>query len=413
MPCETFPVSPIAYEAKGAGSRVSVHAPTLPTREAWITRWMRAHPRIVDVVVVAVCTCLQHAALAGADEQVKCSAYVALGIASAALLWRRRFPFTVLVIVTVVAAVRLLISPELTYQALPSAFALYAVAARRSTGRAALGYLLSVALPALATPILALRQSAPFSPNILDPLALMALALGIALRARRQRNDSLITLMQQRAERAALAERARITAEMHDIVAHSLTVMIALAGGARTGWDKHPERAREALDRLGDVGATALGEMQRILRVLRTNDNELHEGLHDSGHNVPSLEELVGVFRAAGLPVTLSRQGATAGRDPVLETTIHRIVQESLTNALRYAENATVVRVELTTTPSAIEVAVVDDGAPGSRRPTVGAGVGLLGIRERAAAFGGTSTAGPLAGGGWRTYARLPSRRMT
>ncbi len=383
---------------------------TLRPQEARITHWMHAHPRIIDWIVVLLCTGLQRIALTFTGEPMNWGAYVALGIAAAALLWRRRFPFTVLITVTAVAAVSLLISPDLAYQGLPSAFALYVVAARQSTGRAALGYLVAVALPALATLFQGLSESAPFSPSILDPLALLALALGIAVRARRQRHESLIALMEQRVERAALAERARITAEMHDVVAHSITVMIALAGGARTAWDKHPERAREALDHLGDVGATALGEMQRILRVLRANDSDLDEALHESGHNVPSLEELVEVFRAAGLPVTLSRHGATAMDDPALETTIHRIVQESLTNTLRYAEGATEVRVEVTTTPSAIEVTVTDDGHPDAGRPTVGAGVGLTGIRERAAAFGGTSTAGPLAGGGWRTHTQLPSR---
>ena len=330
---------------------------TLRPQEARITRWMHAHPRIIDWIVVLLCTGLQRIALTFTGEPVNWGAYVALGIAGAALLWRRRFPFTVLIAVTAVAAVSLLISPDLAYQGLPSPFALYAVAARQSTARAALGYLVAVALPALATLIQGLRESAPFSPSILDPLALLALALGIAVRARRQRHESLTALLEQR------AERARITAEMH-----------------------------------------------RILRVLRANDSDLDEALHESGHNVPSLEELVEVFRAAGLPVTLSRHGATAMDDPALQTTIHRIVQESLTNALRYAEGATEVRVEVTATPSAIEVTVTDDGHPDSGRPTVGAGVGLTGIRERAAAFGGTSTAGPLEGGDWRTHTQLPSR---
>lgn len=386
----------------------NVVPPPLPAGDARIAQLMRTHPKVVDWIVVLACTGLQRLALIFAGEPVNWAAYVSLAAAAVALFWRRRFPFTVLIIVTAIAAVGMLVNPDLAYQGLPAAFALYAVAASQSTTKAVLGYAVAVGLPALIVLAQGLWQSTPFSPSILDPLALLALALGIAVRARRERRESFAALIQQRADHAALAERARITAEMHDVVAHSITVMIALAGGARSAWDKHPERAREALDHLNDVGATALAEMQRILRVLRTDDAALDRSLHESGHNVQPLEELVEVFRSAGLPVTLSRQGSTEINDPALQTTIHRIVQESLTNALRYAQGATDVHVKVASTASGIEITVTDDGRPLPDRPTVGAGVGLTGIRERAAAFGGSSTAGPLDSGGWRTHVRMP-----
>ncbi|MFT4234625.1 MAG: histidine kinase [Microbacterium sp.] len=369
---------------------------------------MRAHPRIIDWIVVLASSGLQRVALIFTGEPINWIAYLALAAAAVALFWRRRYPFAVLLVVTAIASVGLLASPELAYQALPSTFALYAVAASRTTGTAALGYVVAVGLPTLAVLALNLWHSTPFSPSILDPLALLALVLGIAVRARRERRDALAALIHQRTQHAALAERARITAEMHDVVAHSITVMIALAGGARSGWDKHPERARDALDHLNDVGASALGEMQRILRVLRTDDADLDRALHESGHNVQSLEELAEVFRAAGLPVILSRRGQTGIPDPALQTTLHRIVQEALTNALRYAEHPTEVRVEVNSTPTNIEVTITDDGHPHPGRPSVGAGLGLTGIRERAAAFGGTAAAGPRDGGGWRTRVTIP-----
>lgn len=381
---------------------------TLHLPESRITRWMRAHPHNIDWVVVLLCAGLQCIALMFTGEPVHWAAYVALGIATAALLWRRWFPFSVLIVVALVASVSLLIRPDLAYQGLPSAFALYAVAASQTTSRTALGYLVAVGLPALATLTQGLSNGVPFSPSILDPIALLALVLGIAVRARRDRRASLAALVQQRAERAVLAERARIAAEMHDVVTHSITVMIALAGGARSAWDKHPARARVALDHLGDVGAAALSEMQRILRVLHADDRDLDCALHASSHNVQPLGELVEVFRAAGLPVILSRSGATSVDDPALLTTIHRIIQESLTNALRYAEGATEVCVEVAVTYDAIEVTITDDGHPHPGQPSVGAGVGLTGIRECAGAFGGVSTSGPLTGGGWRTHAKIP-----
>jgi len=120
---------------------------------------------------------------------------------------------------------------------------------------------------------------------------------------------------------------------------------------------------------------------------------------------------LAGRLRAAGLPVTLSRSGPVEMNDPALETTIHRMVKEALTNALRYAQDATEVRVRIDTGPEAIDVTVTDNGRPAAPSPSIGGGVGLTGIRERAAAFGGTSEAGPLRGGGWRTHARIPLRQ--
>lgn len=375
-------------------------------RPSWLVRWMRAHPRILDWIVVLICTGLQRVALVFTGEPVNWAEYAMLAIAAAALLWRRRAPFVVLVVVAAVATMAMLVVPQFSYQGLPAAFALYTVAAQQATGRAILGYGVAVGFPLLGGAAQGLWGATAFAPSILDPLSLIALAVGIAVRARRERSRANAELVEERTHAAALAERARITAEMHDVVAHSITVMIALAGGARTGWEKHPERAREALDHLGDVGATALQEIQRILRVLRTDEGD--SALHGSGLDVPSLDELVEVFRVAGLPVTLTRHGDTAVADAALGTTVHRIVQESLTNALRYAQGATEVRVEVTRHPSMIEIVVTDDGSLGPGQASVGSGAGLIGMRERAAAFGGTSAAGPTPNGGWSTITQIP-----
>lgn len=373
-----------------------------------LVRWMRAHPRILDGIVVVLCVGLQWMALLLTGESVDPLAYSALGIAGLALLWRRRSPFLVMVVVALVATIAVLFDAGHTYQGMPTAFALYAVAAAQTTRRALVGYVVAVGLPLLAGAAHGLWSGSAFSPSVFDPFALLALVIGFAVRARRERSQATAALVEEQVRAAALTERARITAEMHDVVAHSITVMIALAGGARAGWEKHPERARDALDHLGDVGATALEEIQRILRVLSVDDPGLDSGLHASGHNVPSLAELVEVFRAAGLPVTLVQHGDTATADAALGTTIHRIVQESLTNALRYAQGATEVRVEISRHPSMIDITVTDDGAPASRQPSVGAGAGLIGMRERAVAFGGTSTAGHTVSGGWFTTTQIP-----
>ncbi len=137
--------------------------------------------------------------------------------------------------------------------------------------------------------------------------------------------------------------------------------------------------------------------MRRILHLLRDDDAELAEALHHSGHNLPDLEELVDVFRAAGLPVHLIRVGKAIPNDPTLATTVYRIVQEGLTNALRYAEGATRVEVRLESDGVQVALTITDDGhAPAAGAPSQGSGRGLRGVAERAAAYSGTSASGRL-----------------
>lgn len=378
--------------------------------EAAFVRWMRTHPRATDWMVVLACAGLQEAVLLFGGEPAGWAGQIFV-IFAAVLIQRRRHPFAVLVATTTAAVVATPFLPGLAQQRLPQAFALYTVAANQGAGMALMGYTMTVGAAFLTGTLVMLGGGSRFSPSILDPLGLAVLAAGFLIRARRERRESLTELIRQRVEHVALTERSRITAEMHDVVAHSVTVMLALAGGARVAWEKHPERARDALENLNEVGVMALHEMQRILRILRTKDVELDAALETSGHNVESLDELARTFRAAGLPVTLSRSGPVEMNDPALETTIHRMVKEALTNALRYAQDATEVRVRIDTGPEAIDVTVTDNGRPVAPSPSIGGGVGLTGIRERAAAFGGTSEAGPLRGGGWRTHARIPLRQ--
>lgn len=154
-------------------------------------------------------------------------------------------------------------------RSVPFAFALYTVSSRQRIGRAALGYGFGVGIPLVGALALLLTTGSAFSPTVLDPYALVALLLGLIVRNRQQRREAITELVNQRIENARAAERSRITAEMHDVVAHSLSVMIALADGASTGWQKHPERSAKTLENLSAVGRTALLDMQRILQLLR------------------------------------------------------------------------------------------------------------------------------------------------
>lgn len=371
-------------------------------------RWFTSHPFVVDVLVVGAALTLQVLSLALA-EQRPLGPGVLIAVASAVpLFWRRRAPLLALCATVSVGAVAVWILPGIGTLSFPFAFALYTLAAARPFPRAALGYAIGVGLPALSALALFLTNGVAFSPLFLDPLALIALSLGLAVKNRRQRQEAFAAFVEQQSENARVSERNRIAAEMHDIVAHSISIMIALADGASTGWQKHPDRSATALRNLSDVGRTALGDMRRVLHLLRDNDADLAEALHHSGHNLPDLDELIDVFRNAGLPVHLVRVGGALPHDPTLATTLYRIVQEALTNALRYAEGATRVEVRLESDGSEIMLTITDDGherATGA--PSQGSGRGLRGVAERAAAYAGTSTAERLPTGGWRTTATL------
>ncbi|AYF97598.1 sensor histidine kinase [Protaetiibacter intestinalis] len=246
--------------------------------------------------------------------------------------------------------------------------------------------------------------------------SLVAIAIGISVRGRRQHIDSLIqranALAHDRAQSEALAvaeERTRIARELHDVVAHSLTVMVALADGARAASASDPEGAARALDALTETGRSALDDMRRVLGVLREPGSDAPlEPEPDVG-----LDELVARFRAAGLAVRIVRSGVQDELPVAVRRSIWRIVQESLTNVLRYAPASPLVLVELTRVRDAagerFEVRVTNQAQPlTAERPTAsGTGRGIIGMRERAASHGGTVDAGPHERG-WQVHAVLP-----
>ena len=372
-----------------------------------VLRWLRLRPQVIDVIVALACLVVQALALMLPGTQPLWQGLLLVIVSCALLLCRRRMPVAVLVAVALVSQAGMFLPDPVPILRLPVAVALYTLAVLRPVGSALLGYLVVVGIPALGTLALFLLTGEVRAPSLLDPLALLALALGVAARSATQRREALAELMNERLTTTRVLERQRITAEMHDVVAHSLSTMIALADGASDGWQKHPERSTRALGKLGEVGRSALTDMRRILQVLREDDAVLDDSLHRSGHNVPELGELIEVFRSTGMPVRLTQVGQRMPADHTLATTVYRIVQESLTNTLRYAVGATHVDVIVEVVDGAIAVTVSDDGHADPDAPSQGSGRGLLGIAERAASFGGTSAAGPRPGGGWTTSATL------
>ena len=236
---------------------------------------------------------------------------------------------------------------------------------------------------------------------------------GFALRDRRRHVSQLAELAGQlelardeNARAAVAGERARIARELHDVVAHSVSVMVVQAGAAEEVLGADPGKAREPLRSVQDTGRQALVELRRLLGVLRTDDSEAALAPQPGLDQVDALAAHV---REAGLAVELCVHGDRDGIPAGVDLAAYRIVQEALTNVLKHATAShAVVRVGYR--PDAIEVEVLDDGhGPlGAGHDGTGTGQGLIGMRERASLYGGVVEARPRAEGGFAVRARLP-----
>ncbi len=236
-----------------------------------------------------------------------------------------------------------------------------------------------------------------------------ALVLGMNARTRHAYLQSLLdraaALEHERDQQAVIAvaaERARIAREMHDVVAHSLSVMIALSDGAAATTQRDPVQAADVMRQVGATGRQALGEMRRLLGVLRDDDDALAPQPGDR-----ELIALVEQVRSAGLPVDLVVTGPPHLSSAGAQLAVHRIVQESLTNVMKHAPSATRATVRLNYATDHIDIEVVNDDPRPGPGPRQASGHGLTGMRERAAVFGGPLTAGRDPDGGWRVRARL------
>ena len=233
--------------------------------------------------------------------------------------------------------------------------------------------------------------------------------VGRMMRHRRQREvaleeraDALEREQEQRARAAVAEERTRIARELHDVVAHAISVIVVQARGGRKLLDAEPEEARKALDAIERTASEALGEMRRLLGLLRESDEQLALAPQPT---LARLDDLVGQVRGAGLPVELAIEGEPTELPPGVDLSAYRIVQEALTNALKHAGPAR-ARVLVRYREDELELEIQDDGAGGGN--SGGAGQGLAGIQERVAIFGGDVDAGRQPEGGYAVRARLP-----
>jgi signal transduction histidine kinase len=241
-------------------------------------------------------------------------------------------------------------------------------------------------------------------------VSVSAVGLGAARRARRTSADRAATrrtIAETMLEHAARGERARIARELHDVVAHHISMIVVQAETARLTTPGMPPDGAARLLAIGDTARSALTEMRRLLGVLREDSADTdQEPTRAPQPGLRQLNELVDSVRESTMTSTrLIVRGQVAVLDPGVELTAYRLIQEALTNACRYAPGAA-VDVELDYTDTALRVRVRDNGPGGV--PT--AGHGLLGMRERAAMVGGTVSAGPAPGTGFLVQADLPRR---
>jgi signal transduction histidine kinase len=341
------------------------------------------------------------------------------GLTAFALAWglpmfaRRRFP------VAAPAATVVLIGVQAAIwgHSVPGSTGTFIVALIAASQFGLLGLtgsgLAGAVLVALMIVFVGVRDPEAATGDYLGVLALVAAAwlIGFAFRERNLRAAELV----ERAERAERAretearaavaeERARIAREMHDVVAHSLSVMVVQAEAAEAMLDDDPERARRPLSAVQQTGRGALTELRRMLGVLREIADEGPSLAPQPG--LAALDELARQVREAGLPVRVRVEGEPRSLPPGIDLSAYRIVQEGLTNALKHAGPAT-AEVRVRYGEREVEVEVRDDGRGGAPRSN-GGGHGLIGMRERVALYGGRLSAGPRAEGGFALTARLP-----
>jgi signal transduction histidine kinase len=307
-------------------------------------------------------------------------------IQGAALHWRRRHPERVTAVTLAAAAAFVPIAPETVIPFAPM-FAVHSLAATRPP---------RISLPGLVglEAVCALNF---LTTNVGDTTFTMALAVGSWALGEAARNRRVA--ISEESRRAVSEEQARIARELHDVIAHSVSVIVVQAAAADDVFDERPDQARAALRSIEHAGRDALGELRRLLGAVQAAD----PGGPQPG--LDRLDELAEPLRAGGLDVVVRREGEPAPLPAGVDVSAYRIVQEALTNTLRHAR-ATSAEVTLRFAEDAVEVDVRDDGrAAGDGQ---GGGRGLVGMRERAALVGGTLEAGPQPGGGYRVHARLP-----
>jgi signal transduction histidine kinase len=338
---------------------------------------------------------------------------VVLVLAAAPLLVRRRWPIPVFAVVLALSAGAGLWGHGHPVNGLALLIALYTVAVLRPR-RDALVCAGLLELTLVVGLLLFAGGNWWFDAIFVSGMVAAALGLGLYVATRRaylaelhDRAERLERERDQQGALAAAAERARIAREMHDIVAHHLTVMVTLSDAAIAASAASPERAAEVMRSVSATGRRALADTRRLLGVLHQPPGQ------DSGENlqpVPDLTQLDALIeqvRSAGLDTRLEIHGAAPDVPAGVQLTVYRLVQEALTNTLKHGGAGARATVRLQFLPGELRVDIDDDGAGAAAPATASIGSGLVGMQERVHAYGGDVQAGPGQPGGWKVSARL------
>lgn len=389
------------------GGRVSRWLDRVEGSVAAVVKRLDRHPMVADAALVGVLAVVTLPDAVGHDAGVV-ALLLHLGL-WLPVVFRRRAPSPVFAVLVVVALVQWLIGVELAAD-LALLVGLYTVAAHRGRVEA-----LSAAVVLEVGVVLAAVRWGEEDGTArtfvqLTGVVIAAFLSGTTVRSRtagfallQERADRLERERDQQAAIAAAAERTRIAREMHDIVAHSLSVMVTLADGAAL--TNRPDDARDAMRQVSRTGRDALADTRRVLDVLR---DDAAVATRQPAPTVDTIPSLLTAVRSTGLDVEMLVEGVVFAVTATAQTALYRIVQEALTNTVKHAA-ASRARVTVRYAEPGVWVTVVDDGTAGRAAPAgQPVGHGLTGMRERAALFGGTVDAGPRPDGGWRVEASLP-----
>ncbi len=364
-----------------------------------VWNWLRRHPNLVDVALVLA---LAAGYVGHAAHLHQWSGGIPLALLQVApLLVRRRYPRTVLATITGAFVLQAIVYTLVPPVAL--VIGVYTVAANLSRYDGLVAGAASTAVATIAT--LALGDYGHAASYLIPLVAAWVVGDNLGTRraytsALEERAERLEREREVEAARARAEEQARIARELHDVIAHSVSVMVVQAAAANDVFEARPERAREALEAIEATGRSALAELRRLLGVVRADGAE-----YTPQPGLDGLDELVAQVRAAGLSVAVSVEGAPRALPAGIDLSAYRVVQEALTNTLKHA-HASRADVALRYGDDTLDVQVRDDGTGGGNGG--GSGSGLIGMRERVVAFGGSLATGPGAGGGFDVSARFP-----
>jgi signal transduction histidine kinase len=392
-------------------------------------RWPRAADAVLAIAVFLAAVFLVDgpgdAIVIRPMGDVPITALLVYAVASAALYWRRRAPLAVLGVALIAWAVML--GSDYSDLGGVAIIALYSVG-RYATEAQYRWAQVGVAAAIAVVSVDLLNDPAPWGEAVLGAVVMfVAWYVGRRLRLRSERAAELLREQAAEARRIVIEERTRIARELHDVVAHRVSLMTVQAGAAKAVAAEDPEGALRAMGAVEEAGRQALDELRHLLGVLRPET-----GLDGLGPQpgLADLPRLVEQTRGAGLEVSLATDGVPAELPARVDLFAYRIVQEALTNVLKHAGPGARTEVRLGSDRNGIVIEVVDDGkgleppsaAAGPFRPADSpvddrqdrrsgrsAGHGIVGMRERALLLGGTLEAGPRPGGGFLVVARLPS----